>query len=132
QVQALLGDKPLLELEPPESLATTLQTLEPAEQLPVMQRLLREQGQDALRALTAWQQGDLESLGQNLDQVALPAAARQTLFDQRQQRWAEEIARAMKSGEPLFIAVAAGHLSGAQGLPQRLASLGIQVERWRY
>jgi uncharacterized protein YbaP (TraB family) len=59
-----------------------------------------------------------------------PATARLLLSD-RNARWAQSLKQRLARPGVVFVAVGAGHLSGANSVPELLRKAGLQVERVR-
>lgn len=79
---------------------------------------------------SAWSRGDIESFAPVLRQMqAQSPEIYETMFVQRNARWAQWIAERMKSPGTVFVAVGAGHLSGPDSVQNRLAQLGVKSAR---
>lgn len=126
--------KPIEGLETIEGQLGLFDKLSEADQRLLLAQAVQEAG-DAprlYRALhDAWARGDLASLeAQFLVPFARAPMLRHVLIDARNRRWSQLIDRRLRTRQGVpFIAVGAGHMIGAQGLPARLAALGWQVER---
>ncbi len=79
---------------------------------------------------TAWRRGDVAALETmiNEDIDAVPAARRAIITD-RNRRWTAWIKGRMAQPGTVLIAVGAGHLVGADGVPAMLAANGVTVTR---
>ena len=94
---------------------------------------------EATRALTdAWRLGDEEKLCMLLaeDENAWPHAIademrayQKQMYDERDARFARQAAAFLKGNETVFMAVGAGHVSGKNGIVQRLIDFGYTVEK---
>lgn len=84
--------------------------------------------------LRAWRSGDGPALARLLDldadEVALAPLLEQVLA-QRNHEMAFRVARLMRGPGPVFVAVGAAHLDGAEGLAALLAGQGFVLERVR-
>jgi hypothetical protein len=82
-------------------------------------------------ALTnAWGRGDVAALEKviNEDVDAAPAA-RQAIITDRNRRWSAWVKRRMDQPGTVLMAVGAGHLVGADGVPAMLEAEGMKVQR---
>jgi uncharacterized protein len=88
-------------------------------------------GQQKIDAIVAaWLAGDVTAIGRMIDEEIAnrePAAYRALIVD-RNVAWAKEIADRLKGSGVTFIAVGAGHLTGADSVQVQLAKYGIKVE----
>ena len=79
--------------------------------------------------VTAWSKGDVQALDDmingELDQFP---AARKALLDDRNQAWLPKIRAMLGEKRTFLIAVGAGHLTGAKGLPALLRHAGYKIE----
>jgi len=107
-------------LPPPPSLAA--QAKDP--------QVSRALGEVLSRLQSAWSRGDIESFAPMLRQMqAQSPQAYETMFVERNARWANWIAERMKTPGTVFVAVGAGHLSGPDSVQNRLAMLGVRSAR---
>jgi uncharacterized protein YbaP (TraB family) len=78
----------------------------------------------------AWDRGDLDSFTPMLMQMrAQSPETYNTMFVERNARWAEWIANRLKSPGTVFVAVGAGHLSGPDSVQNQLSALGVKTAR---
>jgi uncharacterized protein YbaP (TraB family) len=78
----------------------------------------------------AWNRGDIDSFAPLLRQMQTPSPKTyQTMFVERNTRWAHWIADRLKAPGTVFVAVGAGHLSGPDSLQSQLATLGVKSAR---
>jgi uncharacterized protein YbaP (TraB family) len=78
----------------------------------------------------AWNRGDIDSFAALLKQMqAQSPQTYQTMFVERNTRWAHWIANRLKTPGTIFVAVGAGHLSGPDSVQQQLAMLGVKSAR---
>lgn len=78
----------------------------------------------------AWSRGDLDSFAPMLMQMrAQSPQTYNTMFVQRNARWASWIANRLKTPGTVFVAVGAGHLSGPDSLQNQLAAIGVKSAR---
>jgi uncharacterized protein YbaP (TraB family) len=77
-----------------------------------------------------WNRGDIEGFTPMLQQME--ASSPQTyklLFNDRNGRWAQWIARRLQQPGVVFVAVGAGHLAGKDSVQQKLGKYGIRTAR---
>ncbi len=87
-----------------------------------------ERDPDAL--LTAWLTGDIARLERlSADRLLADPELRHGLVTARNRAWAGRIDELIANGARPFVAVGAGHLLGADGLPALLAARGFAVRR---
>ena len=90
---------------------------------------LRDLAGDVQPMMKAWGEGDQARLDElingDLDQFP---QARKMLLDDRNKRWVPKIKAMLKEKHVFFIAVGAGHLTGATGVPALLRADGYKVE----
>lgn len=78
----------------------------------------------------AWNRGDVESFTPMLDQMrAKSPATYKLLFNDRNGRWAQWIARRLQQPGVVFVAVGAGHLAGQDSVQNKLAALHVRSQR---
>lgn len=82
------------------------------------------------RILEHWARGEAEDTGRLMNESLkdTPATARLLLSD-RNARWAQRLKQRLARPGVVFVAVGAGHLSGANSIPDLLRQAGLQVER---
>ena len=90
---------------------------------------LRDLAGDVQPMMKAWGEGDQAKLDAlingDLDQFP---EARKILLDDRNKRWVPQIEAMLKEKHVFFIAVGAGHLTGAKGVPALLRADGYKVD----
>jgi uncharacterized protein YbaP (TraB family) len=125
--------KPIAGLETAEAQLMMFETLDAATQRALLTRAA-EGSADAVKdvgALTAaWSRGDVAALDKviNEDVDAVPAARKAILTD-RNRRWSAWVKRRMGQPGTVLMAVGAGHLVGADGVPAMLEAEGLKVSR---
>lgn len=96
-------------------------------------RTLPDAGKTLDAAVSAWSKGDADKLAALVnDDVASSSEVAQALLFNRNQRWADWIARRMAQPGTVFVAVGAGHLAGTGDVQGELARRGLKVERVKY
>jgi uncharacterized protein YbaP (TraB family) len=125
--------KPIGGLETAEAQLMLFETLDPKTQRAMLTRAaVRADGAaETIGALTAaWMRGDVAALERliNEDIDAVPAARRAIVTD-RNGDWARWAKRRMERPGTVLMAVGAGHLVGADGVPTLLAAEGYEVRR---
>jgi hypothetical protein len=79
---------------------------------------------------SAWNRGDIESFTPMLQQMeARSPEAYKVLFNDRNGRWAQWIARRLQQPGVVFVAVGAGHLAGKDSVQHKLGQFGIRTAR---
>jgi len=80
--------------------------------------------------ITAWQQGDLESI-QTLfvDDMAHYPAIYDAMLKDRNQRWIPQIESMLEDDETEYVLVGLAHIAGPDGILQLLESAGYQIEQ---
>lgn len=125
--------KPVGELESFEHQLRMFSALPPPPDAAVQSRdprVARELGAILSQLQSAWSRGDVESFAPMLRQMQSQSPqAYQTMFVQRNARWANWIAERLKTPGTVFVAVGAGHLSGPDSVQNRLAMLGVRSAR---
>jgi uncharacterized protein YbaP (TraB family) len=77
----------------------------------------------------AWSKGDVQALDEMINgELEKFPAARKALLDDRNQAWLPKIRAMLGEKRTFFIAVGAGHLTGAKGLPALLRKAGYRVD----
>jgi uncharacterized protein YbaP (TraB family) len=77
----------------------------------------------------AWSKGDVQALDEMINgELEKFPAARKALLDDRNQAWLPKIRAMLGEKRTTFIAVGAGHLTGARGLPALLRKDGYKVD----
>jgi uncharacterized protein YbaP (TraB family) len=78
----------------------------------------------------AWNRGDIDSFKPMLDQMRTRSPQTyNTLFNDRNGRWAEWIAQRLQQPGTVFVAVGAGHLAGQDSVQNKLAALHVRSQR---
>lgn len=125
--------KPIAGLETARAQLMLFETLDAPTQRTLLTRAA-EGADDAVAevaALTsAWSRGDVAALEVmiNEDIDAVPTA-RQAIITDRNRRWSGWVRRRMDRPGTVLMAVGAGHLVGADGVPSMLAADGMTVTR---
>ena len=79
---------------------------------------------------SAWNRGDIESFTPMLQQMeARSPETYKVLFNDRNGRWAQWIARRLQQPGVVFVAVGAGHLAGKDSVQHKLGQYGIRTAR---
>jgi uncharacterized protein YbaP (TraB family) len=127
--------KTITALETPEEQFTLFDVSPEAEQLAGLRELLHQP--DAAPALVRmllahWARGEAEEVGRLMNESlkTQPQTARLLLYD-RNIRWVEQLKRRMDRPGVVFVAVGAGHLTGANSVLELLRKAGFQVLRLR-
>lgn len=143
-VETQLTNNAIEHHKPTQGLETAAEQLDTFDRLPleVQERQLRDflehggdDGGDVSVLLEAWRRGDdvrLErELFGDLDRNHDPALASfyQVFYFDRNTRMARGIAERVDEGGSWFVAVGAGHVVGARGIPSLLAAQGYRVTR---
>lgn len=78
----------------------------------------------------AWNRGDIDSFKPMLDQMRTRSPQTyNTLFNDRNGRWAQWIAQRLQRPGTVFVAVGAGHLAGQDSVQNKLAALHVRSQR---
>ena len=78
----------------------------------------------------AWNRGDIDSFAPLLQQMRTQSPRTyQTMFVERNARWAHWIADRLRAPGTVFVAVGAGHLSGPDSVQNQLAAIGVKSAR---
>lgn len=133
---AKTAGKPVAGLETAPQQLGYFDHLSPAAQLALLNKTIDDlpKAQQTLDAIVAaWSKGDEPGIEKllNTELMRSPELA-QALLIQRNRNWTDWIANRMKQPGTVFVAVGAGHLAGAQGLPQMLVRRGFRVMRVHY
>lgn len=133
---AKTAGKPVAGLETAPQQLGYFDHLSPAAQLALLNKTIDDlpKAQQTLDAIVAaWSKGDEPGIEKllNTELMRSPELA-QALLIQRNRNWTDWIANRMKKPGTVFVAVGAGHLAGAQGLPQMLVRRGFRVMRVHY
>lgn len=82
------------------------------------------------KMLTIWLRGDPDAIIAGMDDGLLSdPTIRDALLTRRNNKWVVRIADMIDKGERPFVAVGAGHVAGADGVPALLAKMGYKVSR---
>lgn len=125
--------KPIGGLETAQEQLMLFETLDASTQRTLLTRAA-EKSDSAVKevvALTeAWGRGDVAALEKviNEDVDAAPQA-RQAIITDRNRRWSAWVKRRMDQPGTVLMAVGAGHLVGADGVPAMLEAEGMKVQR---
>jgi uncharacterized protein YbaP (TraB family) len=112
---------------------TLFETLDAATQRRLLTRALANSASgvaDVKAMNAAWARGDVAALEKvvNEDVDAVPAA-RAAIITDRNRRWTKWVEQRMAKPGTVLIAVGAGHLVGADGVPAALEAAGYRVLR---
>ncbi|MGE0408980.1 MAG: TraB/GumN family protein [Amphiplicatus sp.] len=115
------------------ALFTTLPPETEKQLLVVTLRDWEKQKADFDTLFAAWRDGDVETIDRLMNEAMRDEAPAvyDKLVIERNQSWAEEIAKAMAGSGRILVAVGAGHLVGEQSVPALLEAKGFAVERVR-
>ncbi len=132
-IAGLAGGRPIIGLESLEEQIGALDGLPYAVQDDLLfGQLAAPAGGATLDPLfEAWRLGDLESMEAIFFSDSSDGAelVHERLIFERNERMAERVAQRIEAGGNTFVAVGAGHMLGARGLPSLLARRGYRVER---
>lgn len=125
--------KPVAGLETAQAQLMLFETLDAATQRALLTRAAARADravEDIAALTTAWSRGDVAALERmiNEDVEAVPAARRAIVTD-RNRAWADWAKRRMDRPGTVLMAVGAGHLVGADGVPALLAADGFEMRR---
>lgn len=91
---------------------------------------VRALGEMLARLQAAWSRGEIETFAPMLNKMQSQSPQTyNTMFVQRNVRWAGWIANRLKSPGTVFVAVGAGHLSGPDSVQNQLAMRGVKSAR---
>lgn len=80
--------------------------------------------------LAAWSRGDVDAIARTFNEdVAFTPLLRDRLLKQRNERWAEKLAKRLDRPGTVFVAVGAGHLAGPESVQRMLAARGLKTRR---
>lgn len=130
--RALLAEgKPVEALESYADQFARFDALDEAQESALLVGIAREAGAEAEEAnVEAWLTGDIPALEARMAQSLVNRPdLRDVLVSERNRAFATRIALALEQGRRPFVAVGAGHMLGADGLPSLLAARGYAVER---
>lgn len=125
--------KPIRGLETARAQLMLFETLDPAAQRTLLTRSAEEAdtaAKDVGALTTAWGRGDVAALEKiiNEDIDSVPAA-RKAIITDRNRLWSAWAKRRMEHPGTVLMAVGAGHLVGADGMPAMLEAEGLKVTR---
>lgn len=101
-----------------------------ADQLELLRQVAHDTGATAKREQARnWIEGDLAALEKKQDEQLADPELRETLLVARNREWTARITALMSEGKRPLVAVGAGHMLGAEGLPALLAAQGYTVTR---
>ena len=130
--RALIAEAPqVMQLEGFARQYRLFDSLSQPAQVALLQSVLEEAGDEGqAQRLEAWLAGDIDRLEMlsNTSLLANPEL-RRVLLTERNAAWAARITAAIRQGSRPFVAVGAGHMLGAGGLPALLEARGFTVER---
>ncbi len=131
--RARAAAKPLVQLETPEQQIGFFASLSQPDQRAMLETTLADIGdarEDVGRLVMLWKQGDVDTIHAQFAREARASRnLMQILLIDRNRRWTDWIANAMKRPGRLFIAVGAGHFGGPQGLLALLNAKGLKAQR---
>lgn len=125
--------KPIGGLETAEGQLMLFEKLDAATQRRLLTRAA-ENSEDAVREVTAltaaWGRGDVAALKKVINEdVDMVPAARKAIITDRNRRWSAWVKKRMEQPGTVLMAVGAGHLVGADGVPAMLEADGLKVSR---
>lgn len=125
--------KPIAGLETAQEQLMLFETLDPGTQRALLTRAAAgadKAVEDVDKLTTAWSRGDVAALAAmiNEDVDAVPAA-RAAIITDRNRKWSVWAKQRMATPGTVLVAVGAGHLVGADGLPAMLEAEGYKVTR---
>jgi uncharacterized protein YbaP (TraB family) len=124
-------NKPVIGLESIEQQLRYLDGLPEADQLRMLRATIADAGTaraDTDRLVALWQAGDVAAIARDFAREAKASPRLQkTLITDRNRRWADWIAGAMRRPGRVFVAVGAGHFGGADGLLALLKARGLRA-----
>ena len=127
------ADKPITGLERAREQLMLFETLDPATQRMLLIRAAEEADtatRDVLALTAAWSRGDVAALEKVINEdIDTVPAARKAIITDRNRRWTAWAARRMERPGIVLMAVGAGHLVGAEGVPALLEARGVRVRR---
>ncbi|WP_294030311.1 TraB/GumN family protein [Sphingopyxis sp.] len=127
------ADKPVGGLETARAQLMLFETLDPAAQRALLTRAAEESGtavKDVAALTAAWGRGDVAALEKVINEdVDRVPAARKAIITDRNRIWSAWTKRRMARPGTVLVAVGAGHLVGADGMPAMLEAEGLRVVR---
>lgn len=127
------GGKPISGLETAQEQLMLFETLDASTQRTLLTRAAEKSdgaAKEVIALTDAWSRGDVAALEKviNEDVDAAPMARKAILTD-RNRRWSAWVKRRMDQPGTVLMAVGAGHLIGADGVPAMLETEGYKVQR---
>ncbi|WP_338427186.1 TraB/GumN family protein [Sphingopyxis kveilinensis] len=125
--------KPISGLERAREQLMLFERLDPATQRMLLVRAAEEADKatrDVLALTAAWSRGDVAALEKVINEdIDTVPAARKAIITDRNRRWAAWAAQRMERPGTVLMAVGAGHLVGAEGVPALLEARGVRMRR---
>lgn len=125
--------KPIRELEGPERQLGIFDRLPETDQRALLSAVVAEGTASAAERgelVALWRRGDMERLArENTEGLLADPTLREALLVNRNQDWAEQLARVLPGTPPALIAVGAAHMAGPEGLPAMMRQRGYTVRR---
>lgn len=129
--RARANHKPISGLESPQEHLEVFSGLSDrqGEELLLLTLIPSEEKTGAPSALmTAWRQGDAETLARNAHrQMAIFPAFEDRVLEARSRRWIPQIERDLQSGHIYFVVAGAAHMGGPNGVLALLRGRGYQI-----
>ena len=125
--------KPISGLETAQEQLMLFETLDASTQRTLLRRAAEKAdgaAEDVIALTDAWGRGDVAALEKviNEDVDAAPLA-RKAIITDRNRKWSAWVKRRMDQPGTILMAVGAGHLVGADGVPAMLEAGGLKVHR---
>jgi uncharacterized protein YbaP (TraB family) len=125
--------KPIISLEKLEEQVALLDSFARPTQLKMLEVTLdelSEGGQRATGLIDAWRKGDDKALALEMNEgMDVLPELRTVLIDQRNERFADWIAKRMEKPGMVFVAVGAGHFGGPHNVRALLEAKGFKIKR---
>lgn len=133
QLRFAAQDKPINGLETISQQFGFFDTLPESDQRRMLAEIARSAANvhsEYQKLLDDWLAGRVDALVESANAGLLASPIlRAVLLDNRNRNWANQIATMIGKGQHPFVAVGAGHLGGAGGVPALLKAQGYSVER---
>lgn len=132
---AKVGNKPIGGLETLEFQLGVFDTMPEAEQIRFLietAKLTDDTGKMMDRMVSLWGAPDPDGLGQLMNEGLTSRALYDALLTRRNANWAKWISAEMAKPGTTFMAVGAGHLSGATSVQALLPAYGLNAQRVAY
>ena len=127
------GGKPVEGLETPEAQLGFFNRLPESAQRAFLVATLDDPAkarEDFRKMIDAWSRGDPAAIEKSFaEDPEFTPALRDLLIRQRDQNWADALAKRLDQPGTVFVAVGAGHLVGPDSVQAMLAKKGLKVER---